>query len=117
EILCLVARAMGKGELFPYQSAEQIWNEIRTVWKAGAGISYARLEEGGLQWPCPDERHPGAEVLHTEAGSPQPAPLRRVEYRPTAERVTRQFPFLLMTGRAAYQFNAGTMTLRTPNVE
>ena len=30
-----------------------------------AGMSYARLEElGGIQWPCYDERHPGALFLH-----------------------------------------------------
>ncbi|MBI2816708.1 MAG: formate dehydrogenase subunit alpha [Acidobacteria bacterium] len=117
EILCLVARAMGKANLFPYTSAEQIWNEIRTVWKAGAGISYGRLEQGGLQWPCPDETHPGTEILHTQCSSPKTIALREVQYRPTPERVAKDFPFLLITGRAAYQFNAGTMSSRTPNVE
>ena len=28
-----------------------------------------------------------------------------------------EFPFLLTTGRTLYQFNAGTMTMRTPNIE
>jgi hypothetical protein len=44
----------------------KIWNEVRAVWPAGAGISYARLEHGGLQWPCPTEDHPDTTVLHTE---------------------------------------------------
>jgi formate dehydrogenase major subunit len=52
EIICLVARAMGKGDLFNYDSAESIWNEVRKVWKAGSGISYERIEKSGLQWPC-----------------------------------------------------------------
>ncbi len=30
-----------------------------------AGMSWDRLEaEGGLQWPCPDEEHPGSPFLH-----------------------------------------------------
>jgi len=29
----------------------------------------------------------------------------------------QDFPFLLMTGRTLYQFNAGTMTMRTANAE
>ena len=28
---------------------------------------------------------------------------------------SEDYPFLLMTGRTLYQFNAGTMTMRTPN--
>ena len=56
EIICELARAMGKGEFFDFHSPEEIWEEIRAVWKAGHGITYARLEQGGLQWPCPDGR-------------------------------------------------------------
>jgi formate dehydrogenase major subunit len=51
QIICDVAKMMGFQEQFDFHSAEEIWNEVRAVWKAGAGISYARLEHGGLQWP------------------------------------------------------------------
>jgi len=43
--------------------------------------------------------------------------LRRIPYRPTKETVSEEFPFLLITGRTLYQFNAGTMTMRTANAE
>jgi formate dehydrogenase major subunit len=39
-----------------------------------------------------------------------------VDYAATPETVTPEFPFILTTGRKLYQFNAGTMTMRTPNV-
>ena len=118
EIICGVAKAMGSGDRFSYASAEEIWNEIRTVWPAGHGISYVRLDHGGLQWPCPSEDHPGTEVLHTESFPVGiKAALRRVPYRPTEETVNQEFPFVLITGRTLYQFNAGTMTMRTPNSE
>ena len=73
---------------------------------------------GGLQWPCPDESHPGTSLLHqtTFTGGGRAA-LRCIDYRPTAETVTDEYPFLLITGRSLYQFNAGTMTMRTPNVK
>jgi len=118
QIVCAVAKAMGFEEQFSFHSAEEIWNEIRTVWKAGAGISYARIEGGGLQWPCPSEDHPGTTILHTD-GFPhgRRAPLKRVEFAATAEATTIEFPFLLTTGRTLYQFNAGTMTMRTPNAK
>ena len=118
EILCQVARAMGRGDLFAFQTAEEIWNEIRSLWPAGAGITYRRLESGGLQWPCPDEDHPGTRILHTDIFSAdRRVKLRPIEFRPTAEQTSAEFPFLLITGRALYQFNAGTMTGRSKTAE
>ena len=118
EIICAVAHAMGKGDFFSHNSAEEIWNEIRAVWPAGRGVTYKRLDDGGLQWPCPDEDHPGTEILHTESFPiGKKAALRRIPYRPTREVTSDNFPFLLITGRALYQFNAGTMTMRTANAE
>ncbi len=118
EIICALAKAMGKGDFFAHDSAEEIWDEIRAVWPAGAGITYQRLDDGGLQWPCPDVNHPGTEVLHAESFPiGKKAALRRIPYRATKEVTTEEFPFLLITGRTLYQFNAGTMTMRTANAE
>jgi formate dehydrogenase major subunit len=116
EIIRDLAVAMGKGEFFNFNSAEEIWNEIREVWPAGRGISYERIEDQGLQWPCTDETHPGTEVLHAESFSgSRTAAFRRIKYRPTRETVSDCYPLLLTTGRTLYHFNAGTMTMRTPN--
>ena len=116
EIICAVARAMGKGNAFAYRTAEAIWDEVRAVWNEGRGISYARIEDEGLQWPCPSEDHPGTEILHRDsfAGGAR-ARLRAIEYRPTEETTNLEYPFLLTTGRTLHQFNAGTMTGRTAN--
>ena len=116
EVLRDVAAAMGRGEGFDFADAHAIWDEVRTVWTAGAGISYARLEaEGGLQWPCPDERHPGTARLHGAAFTHGVrTTLRCIEYRPTPERTDDAYPLRLVTGRTLHQFNAGTMTMRTP---
>ncbi len=65
---------------------------------------------------CPNENHPGPEVTHVESFPiGKKAALRRISYHPTKEKVDREFPFLLMTGRTLHQFNAGTMTMRTRN--
>jgi formate dehydrogenase major subunit len=118
EIICAVATAMGKGEYFTYSSAAEIWNEIRSVWEAGEGITYERLAHEGIQWPCRNEDDPGTELLHTESFSlGKTAALRRIPFRPTTEVVSEEFPFLLNTGRTLYHFNAGTMTMRTGNKE
>ncbi len=116
EPLCELARLMGHAHGFVFRSAEQIWEEIRTVWPAGHGITYARLEAGGLQWPCPSEDHPGTKRLHAhDFGKGPRAALRAIDFTPTAESVSSDYPFVLNTGRSLYQFNAGTMTMRTNN--
>lgn len=116
EIICLVARAMSKGQFFQFNSPEEIWSEVRKLWKAGSGLSYARLEDGGLQWPCTSEDHPGTQILHTETFPiGKRAGLRLIDYRATSETTNKEFPFMLNTGRSLYQFNAGTMTMRTAN--
>ncbi len=112
--MCLAGKAMGAEDQFRFDSPEAIWEEIRQLWPAGAGISYSRLESGGLQWPCPDEQHPGTTILHSESfttGTRTSLPC--IEYRPSGEAVSEEYPFTLITGRTLHHFNAGTMTQRT----
>lgn len=117
QIVSRLAGVMGKGDLFPYQAPAAIWDEIRQAWKAVYGITYERLEQGGLQWPCPDTGHPGTAMLHTEGfAAGVKARLAQVAFSPSPEKVSARYPFLLVTGRDLYQFNAGTMTRRTPNL-
>ncbi|HQU85676.1 MAG TPA: formate dehydrogenase subunit alpha [Pyrinomonadaceae bacterium] len=118
EIICELAKAMGSGEHFAFNSPEEIWNEIRAVWKASYGITYERLDKQGLQWNCFDENDNGTEVLHTEEFPlGKRAALKRIPFAPTEEIVTDDFPFLLTTGRTLFHFNAGTMTQRTNNAK
>lgn len=117
-IISELAKRMGHGAAFPYSSAEDIWNEIRLVWPEAAGVTYARLEQGGLQWPCRTEDDPGTTILHvSDFSRPGRAALQRLDYVATPERTSEQFPLLLSTGRNLFQFNAGTMTMRTRNAE
>lgn len=113
-----LARRLGKASGFCFAGAEQIWDEVRLVWPAVAGISYARLESAGLQWPCPTEQCPGTTILHAKSfARTARAALECIEFVPTGERTDGEYPFLLTTGRNLYQFNAGTMTARTRNQE
>jgi formate dehydrogenase major subunit len=115
QIVAEIARAMG-GHGFEYRNPEAIWDEVRTLCYGARGMTYTRLDTGGLQWPCPAEDHPGTPILHVERfGCGPTATLRRVDYRATPERTTPRYPFQLITGRSLYQFNARTMTDRTKN--
>ncbi len=114
DILCELAKRLGCEESFDFADPQAIWDEIRAVWQAASGITYARLDEGGLQWPCRDEDDPGTEVLHaSEFGHGPRASPRRLAYHPTSERPDAHYPFLLSTGRNLYQFNVATMSGRS----
>jgi formate dehydrogenase major subunit len=116
-IVCDVAAAMGFASSFGFRSAYEIWDEIRTVWPAGAGMTNDRLDRGGLQWPCPSEDHPGTQRLHTSSfAGTKTARLHAGEYGPSPEHCDAEYPFALTSGRRLYQFNAGTMTGRSENV-
>jgi formate dehydrogenase major subunit len=113
EIICALARELDAASTFTYMSAEGIWDEIRRGCAGARGMSYARLEQAGLQWPCPDEAHPGTPILHVQTwSSGSRAPLMRIEYEATPEHTTPKYPFVLNTGRTLYASNAGTMTGR-----
>ena len=118
EVLCELGARLGHGGAFAFRSAREVWEEIRRVWPAGAGITYERLEAGGLQWPCPTEDHPGTAILHADRFASGPrARLSSIEAGPPAETCDEAYPLVLVTGRRLYQFNAATMSGRTPNQE
>jgi len=96
-----------------YASVEEVWNEIRTVTPSYAGITYERLESGGIHWPCPAEDHPGTPILHTAAFTRGKGLISAVEYRAPAEEADADYPLILTTGRSLWQYHTGTMTRRS----
>jgi formate dehydrogenase major subunit len=116
-ILCGLAERLGVGAHFRFEDAAAVWDEARRTWPAIAGISHARLDrEGGLQWPCPTEDHPGTPRLHGDAfAGGGPARFHPLRWTPSAEVPDAAHPFLLNTGRSLFHFNAATMTRGTRN--
>ncbi len=109
-IVSAIANEMG-AEGFAYNSAAEIFKEITSLTPSYAGITYERLEEGGLQWPCPTEDHPGTPILHTEKfNTPSgKGKLMPINYRPSEDCCDFDFPLILTTERNLYQFHS-TMT-------
>jgi len=114
-IICEVATAMG----YPmnYASPAAVLKEIAALTPSYGGISYDRLEKGGLQWPCPAPDHPGTPVLHLGKFSRGLGKFHPVEYVPPAETPDDQYPLVLSTGRRYYHYHTGTMTQRTGALE
>ena len=112
-IICELARRLGH-DLGPPR-AEAVWNEVRALAPIFAGMSYERLEkEGGLHWPCYDEKHPGELFLHSRLWldpiQGPPAPFSAVEHAPPLERPDAEYPFQLTTGRRLDSFNTGVQS-------
>lgn len=119
KIIKMVASRMGYGHLFPYESAQDIWEEIRRAVPDLAGITYSRLEGGkGIHMPCYDESHPGTAVRYTDE-FPRPggkALLVPVDFRPPAEHTDDEYPIILTTGRDAHHYNTSTITRHIPHL-
>ncbi len=115
KILCDVARAAGY-DMPEYEDPGQVYAEMAALTPKVAGISHERLEENtrGMQWPCPDDQHPGTPTLHTDGPAIGKAPFQLVEYRESAETSDSEFPLVLSTGRTLYHYNAATQTRRDP---
>jgi formate dehydrogenase (NADP+) alpha subunit len=108
-IICQVAQRLGaKG--FDYSHPFDIMEEIRILAPSYGGISYRRLEKGGLQWPCPVDDHPGTPILHTSVFVRGKGRFMPLKYMPPGETPDKDYPLILTTGRSLYHFHTGTMT-------
>ena len=117
-IVCQVAQRLGaKG--FGFSCAEEIFAEMAALTPSYAGITYQRLEDGGLQWPCPSADHPGTPILHRERFATPDGKARLVplQYKPSAELPDGEYPLLLTTDRSLFQYHTGTMTRRVEGLE
>ena len=107
-IVCDLAARLGSP--LGYESTSDIMDELARLTPIYGGISHARIEKFGLQWPCPDASHPGTPILHTERFTRGKGKFHAVEYRAPAEEPDEDFPLLLTTGRILYHYHTGTMT-------
>lgn len=123
-IIARMATALGYGGAFSYQSAAEVFDEIRQTWnpKTGydlRGVSYSQLRQGPVQWPCP----PGAEgrnpIRYRQSGSSSPLAFPTASgkarffarpYTLPAELPDEAFPFTLNTGRLPHQWHTLTKT-------
>ncbi|MBN1903250.1 formate dehydrogenase subunit alpha [Candidatus Sumerlaeota bacterium] len=112
EILCDVAERMGYKQM-KYKNPGEIMDEIASVTPIYGGISFDRIDQLGLQWPCPDKNHPGTPVLHVGKFTRGLGLFCAVEYKPSMELPDKEYPFCLSTGRCYFHFHTGTMTRRS----
>lgn len=111
KITCEIATRMGFN--MSYENSQAIMEEISTVTPSYAGITYDRIENVGIHWPCPTADHPGTPILHSETFTSGKGTFHAIDYKPPAEKTNKEYPLYLTTGRVLYQYHTGTMTRKT----
>jgi formate dehydrogenase major subunit len=115
-VVCEVSRRMGYP--MPYQHPSEIMDEIAKLTPMFAGVSYDRLDQhAGLQWPVPTATHEGTAMMHQETFPKGKARFVAVEYLPPGEAASKEYPFVLTTGRILQHYNCGAQTRRTDILE
>ena len=117
-IICEIAKKL-KAKGFDFTHPSEVMDEIASVTPSYRGISYARIEDIGLQWPCTSSEHLGTQFLHvnkfaTRGGKGKFIPLK---YKPPAELPNNRYPFILTTDRSLYLFHTSTMTRRVKGLD
>jgi assimilatory nitrate reductase catalytic subunit len=120
EIICDLARRLGRSQYFPFRSPREIFEELRLASRGGLadyyGITYEKIDEQkGVFWPCPSLDHPGTPrlfedgVFFHEDGK---AHFMKLEWRESGDPVDAEFPVFLTTGRVVSQYLSGAQTRR-----
>ncbi len=115
QIIIDIANRLGAG--WHYGSPAAIFDELAMVTPQYAGIAHARLENGGLQWPCPTADHPGTPVLHTGSFTRGLGLFCPVDYKPAVEEADETYPFILSTGRMLFHWHGGTLSRRSAGLD
>ncbi|MEV5536335.1 molybdopterin-dependent oxidoreductase [Saccharopolyspora shandongensis] len=115
DIICEIARRLGHD--WHYDTAEQVWEEVRALSPMHHGMSYERLAElGGIQWPCFSEDSLEPTYLHSRlwADDPlvrgEPAVFAPVRHSPPVDELSEEYPLRLTTGRRLDSYNTGVQS-------
>lgn len=150
-IAAQIAKRMGLGEYIQWANQadvskmnEMAWNDYINLTanteKTLKGATYGRLQSSatGVQWPCPDDKHPGTYKRYVRGMDPIFDDPARYGYkipedakmyfyaRPDgkmnvftrdaepkmSEQVSAEYPFIMTTGRVLEQWHTGSMTMR-----
>ncbi|MFZ3148595.1 MAG: formate dehydrogenase subunit alpha [Methanothrix sp.] len=114
QTICQIAQKMG----YPmnYSHPSEVMDEIAALAPMFAGVSFPRLDNGGLQWPCPSIGHPGTETMHVERFSRGLGKFNAVEHKFPTEQTDLDYPLILTTGRRREHYNCGSMTRRSSEI-
>ncbi len=100
-----------------YGATHEIMEEAALLTPSYGGILHHRLNNFGLQWPCPGIDHSGTTFMHRKAFTKGMGSFIPIDFVPPAEPVDGDYPFILTTGRISFHYHTGTMCRRTSTLE
>ncbi len=96
-----------------YLNPAEIMDEVAALTPSYGGVRHQRLMSGkGLQWPCPDDKHPGTPILHVGKFTRGLGKFAPVDFLGPAELPDDEYPLLLTTGRVLWHYHTGSLTRR-----
>jgi predicted molibdopterin-dependent oxidoreductase YjgC len=101
-ILSQIARRMG-GAGFGYTEEEQIFDELNNLVSPYGGITYGRLESGGLQWPCLAADMVDTPILYADMLEMNRPRLATMSLEAAPAHQDDEYPMLLAQGRVLHQ--------------
>jgi formate dehydrogenase alpha subunit len=99
------------GYVMNYSSPAQVMEEIKQLVFPYAGITYGRLGEKGLQWPCTSTNDPGSRFLYEDGFPAGSATFKPVEDHLSEDKSTSEFPYTLVTVQSLC--HSGSFSLRS----
>jgi formate dehydrogenase alpha subunit len=93
-----------------YSHPSEIMAEVSHNVPEFKGVTYARIEDEGLQVPVWDENHPGTPFLFAERFPRGRGKFHTLTFVPAVEQPDDEYPFILTTGRVLEHWHGGTMT-------
>jgi assimilatory nitrate reductase catalytic subunit len=122
QLMCELARRLGRGEFFPFTEPRQIFDELRHASRGGIadyyGITYEKVEaQKGVFWPCPSLDHPGTPRLFEDGRfyhQDGKAVMLALKYIGPKEEPDAAYPMRYTTGRVVYHYLSGNQTRRIP---
>ena len=100
--ICQIARRMG-AEGFDHQDAESVFDELNNLVDIYGGMSYQRLQSGGLQWPCLAADMADTPILYADEDEAHKARLFRMTMPDVPAHSDADYPLLLARGRLLHQ--------------
>ncbi|WP_392560564.1 formate dehydrogenase subunit alpha [Orbus mooreae] len=112
EIISLLSTKLG----YPmhYNNTQEIWDELRMLCDQYKGATYQKMAGlGYVQWPCPDEDHPGSPYLYKGNKFDRPngkGLLMSADWIPPKEQLCDDYPMVLCTVREVGHYSCRSMT-------
>ncbi len=118
DILMEIGSRLFDSDEFRFEDVEAVFEELRQVCPSYHGMTYDRLGEEGIQWPCYEPGDEGDQYLYedtfdTESGLGR---IIGVTHQPPKETPDEEYPLILTTARLEEHYNTGTMSRRSPTL-